>query len=99
MQPHSAGRPRDDTTAREHLAANVDAAGRASLAGGADPGHWQMHHIALPAGGPGDFTPYRAPDYAEEQHLVHEPLLEVLAGLFGVDHVSALRHRGLEAGQ
>jgi hypothetical protein len=54
MQPHNAGVPRDDTTAREHLAANVDAAGRAA---GTEPGHWQLHHIADPGAGPSDFTP------------------------------------------
>jgi hypothetical protein len=31
---------------------------------GKHPGHWQLLHIALPSGGPGDFTPYQAPEYA-----------------------------------
>ncbi len=97
MQPHSAGRPRDDAAARDHLAANVDAAGHAH--GDLDPGHWHLHHIALPDGRPGDFTPYRAPEYAEQQTGVHEPLLEWLAGLLTLDHAAAVAQRGLEAGQ
>jgi hypothetical protein len=58
MQPHGTPRPRDDAAARAHLEANVQAARN---------GHWIDHLIALPTGGPGDFTPYDHPDYAEEE--------------------------------
>jgi len=94
MQPHSAGRPRDDAEARAHLRSNVQAA-----AGAADPGHWEQHHHMLPSGAPGDFTPFRAPDYAEQQYGPHEPFLERLAELLTFDHAAALAQRGMEAGQ
>ena len=64
---------------------------------GKHPGHWHLHHIALPAAGPGDFTPYRAPDYAEETFGPHEPLLELLGELFDIDHAKGIARRGLEA--
>jgi hypothetical protein len=98
MLPAMTPKPRTDVEHREHLAGNVDAAGRHSLATGADPGHWQLHHTAL-LPGPGDFTPYQAPDYAEE---IHSPLgnwLEQLAELLGPDHAQAIAQRGMEAGQ
>ena len=95
MLPHRVPRPRDGETARTHLRANVEAAAAASP----DPGHWHSHQIALPGRMSGDFTPYRAPDYAEEELAVHEPLLEWLAGLVGIDHAAASAQQGLEAGQ
>jgi hypothetical protein len=62
------------------------------------PGHWHLHHIVLPSRSPGDFTPYRAPEYAEQEFGMHEPLLEFLAELFTVDHAQAIAQRGREAG-
>jgi hypothetical protein len=64
---------------------------------GKHPGHWQLHHTALPSGGPGDFTPYRAPEHAEQEFGVHEQLLEFVAELFTVDHAQAIAQRGLDA--
>src|SRR5260221_6997467 len=93
MLPDRVPPPRDDKTARAHLLANVQAAAAAAP----DPGHWHSHHIALPGGMSGDFTPHRAPDYAEEEHAAHEPLLEFLAGLFGPDHLQAVAERGARA--
>jgi hypothetical protein len=90
MQPHTVSKPHDDKTVRAHLQANVQAA---------DSGYWKEHHIALPCGGPRDFTPYGIPEYAEQEFAVHEPLLEFLAELFTVDHARAISQRGLEAGQ
>lgn len=95
MQPASTPRPRDDQTAHDHLRANIQAA----APGGTEAGHWRLHYIALPAGAPSDFTPYRAPDYAEQEFGVHEPLLEWLSSLLTVDHAAAVAQRGLEAGQ
>lgn len=77
MLPHRVPPPRDDTTARAHLHANVQAAEAAR-----DPGHWQLHHIAL-ADGPGDFTPYRAPDYAEHALGPLGEWIEALAEIVG----------------
>jgi hypothetical protein len=95
MLPDRVPPPRDDKTARAHLRANVQAA----LWHEGNPGHWHAHHTALPGDMPGDFTPVRAPEYAEEEHAVHEPLLEYLAGLFGIDCAAEAEQRGLEAGQ
>jgi hypothetical protein len=92
MLPDRVPPPRDDQTARAHLRANVQAA-----LWHEDPGHWHVHHIALPGDMPGDFTPVRTPEYAEEEHAVHEPLLEYLAGLFGIDHAQGIQRRGLDA--
>jgi len=94
MQPHRVPPPCDDTTARAHLRANVQAA----RAGDGDPGHWQLHHIAL-ADGPGDFTPYRAPDYAEHGLRPLGAWTEALSEIFGPDHAQVITRRGLEAGQ
>ena len=94
MQPHRVPPPRDDKTTRAYLRANVQAA----TAGDGDQGHWYLHHIALPDG-PGDFTPYRAPDYAEHDVWPPGEWLEALAGVFGPDHAQAIARRGLEAGQ
>jgi hypothetical protein len=97
MQPHSAGRPRDDAETRGHLTANVDAAARIAQAGGADPGHWHLHHIALPDGTPADFTPFRAPDYAEQAHSPLGEWLERLAEILGPDHAAGIAERGRQA--
>jgi hypothetical protein len=93
MQPHRIPLPRDDKTARAHLRANVQAAEAAC-----DPGHWQLHHITL-ADGPGDFTPYRAPGYAEQGLWPFGEWLEALAEIVGPDHAQVIARRGLEAGQ
>jgi hypothetical protein len=63
------------------------------------PGHWQLHHIALPNGAPGDFTPYRAPGYAEHGVWPFAEWLEHLGEVLGADHAQAVTRRGLEAGQ
>jgi hypothetical protein len=94
MQPHRVPPPRDDKAARAHLQANIEAAADASL----DPGHWPLHHIALP-GGPGDFTPYQAPEYAEHSLWPFGEWLEALADVLGPDHAQCIARRGLEAGQ
>lgn len=49
--------------------------------GGLHPGEWQLHHIALPADRPGDFTPVRKPGYAEEMYSPHRELARYLAVL------------------
>ena len=89
MQHHRVPPPRDDKTAR----ANVQAAEAAC-----HPGHWQLHHIAL-ADAPGNFTPYRAPDYAEHGLGPFGEWIEALAEIFGSDHAQIMARRGLEAGQ
>ena len=48
---------------------------------GLHPGEWHLHHIALPADLPGDFTPVRKPGYAEEKHSPHGDLARYLAAL------------------
>ena len=94
MQPHRVPPPRDDTIARAHLYSNVQAA----MAGQRDPGHWYLHHIALPDG-PGDFTPYSKPDYVERRLWPLGERIEALAEIFGPDHARVIARRGLEAGQ
>ena len=94
MQPHWVPPPRDEMTARAHLRSNVHAA----MAGQRDPGHWHLHHLAL-ADGPGDFTPYRAPDYAAHGLRPLGEWIEALAEIFGPDHAQVIARRGLEAGQ
>lgn len=66
-----------------------------------DPGHWHLHHAAVHPG-PGDWTPYRAPDYVEEKltpvgELLHH--LGELLDIAGPDHTQRLMERGKEAGQ
>ncbi len=51
------------------------------LPAGLHPGEWQLHHIALPADRPGDFTPVRKPGYAEEKYSPHGELARYLAVL------------------
>ena len=91
-------RPARDDQARGQLRGQVTAAHDAAAAGWRHPGHWELHHIALPGDGPGDFTPYRAPDYAEHG-LSPLAFLERLAEILGPDHARAITQRGLEAGQ
>jgi hypothetical protein len=80
MQPASVPRPRTDEEHRAHLQANVAAAAAAP----GHPGHWQLHHIALPGDSPSDFTPFSAPGYAEDAEAPHGALLHHLAEmLFG----------------
>jgi hypothetical protein len=94
MQPARVPPPHDDKSAREHRHANFQAAASASH----DPGHWHLHHIAL-LDGPGDFTPYRAPDYAAHGLFPFGEWLEAMAEIFGPDHAQVIARRGLEAGQ
>ena len=90
MLPAATPRPPDDKTARAHLRASIQAA---------SSGRWHEHHIALPAGAPGDFTPYRAPDYAEHVLWPFGEWLEALAEIAGPGHAQVIAQRGLEAGQ
>jgi hypothetical protein len=92
MLPARVPRTHDDTTARAHLRANVQAA----AGGDRHPGHWHLHHIALATGMSGDFTPYRAPDYAEEERAAYEQFLEYLAGLLGIERAQGIERRGPE---
>jgi hypothetical protein len=83
--------------ARARLLGQVTAAAAAAPGTGKHPGHWQLHFIALPDG-PGDFTPYPAPDYVEEQLSPLGELLERLAEMLGPGYACAIAQRGLEAG-
>ena len=76
-----------------------DPAADAAARDGREPGHWQLHHIALPGDGPGDFTPYQAPGYAEHGLRPFGEWLEALAELLGPDHAQVIAQRGREAGQ
>jgi hypothetical protein len=84
--------------ARARLLAQVLGAAAAAEAAGKHEGDWRLHHVALPVG-PGDFTPYPVPEYAEEQLSPLGQLLECLAEVLGPDHARAIAQRGLEAGQ
>ena len=88
--------PEDEARAR--LQARITAAAAAATTAGKHEGHWHLHHITLPVG-PGDFTPYQAPEYAEEELSPFGELLERLAEALGPDHARAIAQRGLEAGQ
>jgi hypothetical protein len=72
--------------ARAQLLAQVLGAAAAAPGAGEHPGHWSLHHIALPAG-PGDFTPQPAPEYVEEEYGVFAQLAEMLGvgELLGLD--------------
>jgi len=85
--------------AREQLHRQVSAAAAAAAADWRHPGHWELHHIALPGGGPGDFTPHRQPEYAEHGLSPAATFLDRLAELLGLDHALAIAQRGLEAGR
>jgi hypothetical protein len=91
---HRVPPPRDEKTTRAHLRANLQAA----MAGDGDPGHWYLHHIALPDS-LGDFTPYQTPDYAEHGARSPGEWLEALADVFGHNHAQSIARLGLEAGQ
>jgi hypothetical protein len=84
--------------ARARLHAQVTAAAAAASAASKHEGHWHLHYIARPAD-PGDFTPYQAPEYAEEELSPFGELLHRLAEAFSPDHALAIAERGLEAGQ
>jgi hypothetical protein len=84
--------------ARARLLGQVTAAVAAAPGAGKHPGHWHLHHIALPDG-PGDFTPYQAPEYAEDGLWPFGEWLKVLADVLGPDHAQGIARRGLEAGQ
>jgi hypothetical protein len=90
--------PQTPAEARARLQAQVTAAAAAASAVSKHQGHWHLHFAALPAG-PGDFTPYQAPEYAEEELSPFAELLERLAEALGPDHARAITQRGLEAGQ
>lgn len=83
----------------EQLRGQVSAAAAAAAGGWWHPGHWELHHTALPGDGPGDFTPYPAPDYAEHGLSPAAALLERLAEILGPGHAQVIARRGLEAGQ
>jgi hypothetical protein len=93
-----AERQTPEQEARKRLRAQVTGAAAAAPARGLHEGHWQLHHIALPSG-PGDFTPYPAPEYVEERIPPLRELLEHLAGMPCPGHARAIAWRGLEAGQ
>jgi hypothetical protein len=84
--------------ARTRVRAQVTGAALAAPSAGLDPAHWQLHHIALPAG-PGNFTPYQAPGCIEEELSPFGEWLEALADVLGPDHAQGIARRGLEAGQ
>ena len=84
--------------ARERLRGQVAAAADVAAVDWRHPGHWELHHTALPGDAPGDFTPYRAPDHAEHG-LSPLAFLERLAEVLGPDHAQAIAQRGMEAGQ
>jgi hypothetical protein len=79
--------------ARARLVAQVLGAAAAAEARGQHEGHWQLHHIALPRG-PGDFTPYPAPEYVEEEFGI----LALLGELLGLEHYLGAPGREMEAG-
>ena len=82
--------------ARARLQAQVAGAAAAAPAMGVHEGHWSLHHIALPADMPSDFTPVPAPEYAEEQYGI----LALLGELLGLDagHARVTAEHELEAG-
>jgi hypothetical protein len=90
--------PQTPEEAWARLHTQVSAAAVAATAAGKHEGHWHLHFAALPTG-PGDFTPYQAPEYAEEELSSFGELLERLVEAFGPDHARAIVQRGLEAGQ
>jgi hypothetical protein len=79
--------------ARARLLAQVLGAAAAAEARGQHEGHWQLHHIALPRR-PGDFTPYPAPEYVEEEFGI----LALLGELLGLEHYLGAPGREREAG-
>jgi hypothetical protein len=75
--------------ARARLRDQVAGAAAAAPAIGMHEGHWSLHHIALPAHMPGDFTPVPAPEYAEEQLSLFGELLERLATICAAPEAEA----------
>jgi hypothetical protein len=94
MLPARVPPPRTDVEHRAHLRANVQAA----AAGDGHPGHWSQHFYALPSG-PGDLTPFAAPDYIEYEFSLLPDWLAHLGEVFGPDHAQIIAQRGAEAGQ
>jgi hypothetical protein len=90
--------PQTPQEARARLHAQVSAAAVAATAAGKHEGHWHLHFAALPTG-PGDFTPYQAPEYIEEELSPFAELLERLTEALGPDHDRVIAQRGLEAGR
>ena len=87
--------PQRDTAARSKF---IDASRHAGQTG-QHPGPWHLHHLALPAEGPGDFTPFRASEYAEDAATPHGELLRYLAeSLLGLGATQRVLER-LEACQ
>jgi hypothetical protein len=82
--------------ARARLQAQVAGAAAAAPAMGVHEGHWSLHHIALPADMPGDFTPVPAPEYAEAQYGILALLSELLG--LDADHARVTAEHELEAG-
>jgi hypothetical protein len=83
--------------ARARLRGRVTAAAGQAALDSRQAGHWHLHLIALPGSTPGDFTPHRAPEYAEDEAAVHEQLLEWLATLFDINNAGGIARRGPEA--
>jgi hypothetical protein len=77
--------------ARAQLQAQIAGAAAAAAGMGVHEGHWQLHHIALPAEMPGDFTPVPVPDYAEAQYGIFA-LFGELGELLGLE----VGHAGTE---
>jgi hypothetical protein len=80
--------------ARARLLAQVLGAAAAAEARGQHEGHWTLHHIALPRGMRGDFAPYPAPEYVEEEFGI----LALLGELLGLEHYLGASGREMEAG-
>jgi hypothetical protein len=55
--------------------------------------------VPLTTSGPGDFTPYEAPEYVEEELSPFGELVEHRAETLGLDHARAIAGRGMEAGE
>jgi len=83
--------------ARAMLHAQVAAAAAAAPVAGKHEGDWHLHLIAL-ASGPGDFTPYEAPEYVEEELSPFGELAAHLDEVLGLDHAQVIAERGIEAG-
>lgn len=89
MQPARIPRPHNDTTARAHLRANVEAA----ASGAGHPGDWRLHFYAV-QDGPTDFTPFRAPDYIEADLTLWGQLIEHLGGVLSPDYRQLVEQGG-----
>jgi hypothetical protein len=83
--------------ARARLQAQVSAASAVAEQSGVHEGHWRLHHTVLTSG-PGDFTPYNAPEFVEEVLSPFGEWLEQFAELLGLEHGQAVAGHELEAG-